>query len=87
MQQRRTMMQNQLDWMRQNTLNYDYGIFAGRQARTDSRTYKKGGRLRGHTRYTLEPDERIWIDNNKAAHAAVAKLSDNVIKLILKALK
>ena len=49
--------------------------------------HKKGGRINGKTRYTLEPDERIWIDNNKAAHNAVAKLDDHIIKLLLKALK
>ena len=48
---------------------------------------KKGGRLNGKTRYTLEPDERIWIDNNKAVHNYVAKLNDNAIKLLLRALK
>jgi len=48
---------------------------------------KKGGRVNGHTRYTLEPDERIWIENNKATHRAIGKLSDNTIKLLLKALK
>ena len=48
---------------------------------------KKGGRVNGTTRYTLEPDERIWIDNNKAAHAKIAKLNDNAIKLLLRALK
>jgi hypothetical protein len=35
----------------------------------------------------MEPDERIWVDNNRAAHKAVAKLNDNVIKLLLRALK
>ena len=48
---------------------------------------KKGGRVNGNTRYTLEPDERIWIENNKATHRAIGKLSDNTIKLLLKALK
>lgn len=50
-------------------------------------TYKKGGLLRGNTRYKNEPDEQIWIDSNKAVHAAVAKLQDNTIKLLLRALK
>lgn len=49
--------------------------------------YKKGGRLRGTTRYRNEPDEQVWIDSNKAVHAAVAKLQDNTIKLLLRALK
>lgn len=49
--------------------------------------FKKGGRVNGTTRYTLEPDERIWIDNNKAAHAKAAKLNDAAIKLLLRALK
>jgi hypothetical protein len=48
---------------------------------------KKGGRLTGKTRYRYEPDEQILIDNNKAAHAAIAKLNDNTIKLLLRALK
>lgn len=48
---------------------------------------KKGGRINGNTRYTLEPDERLLIDNNKAAHAKIAKLNDNAIKLLLRALK
>lgn len=50
-------------------------------------SYKKGGRLRGTTRYRNEPDEQVWIDSNKAVHAAVAKLQDNTIKLLLRALK
>lgn len=50
-------------------------------------TQKKGGRLRGNTRYKNEPDEQVWIDSNKAVHAAVAKLQDNTIKLLLRALK
>ena len=50
-------------------------------------SYKKGAYLRGSTRYTKEPDEQIWIDNNKATHRAIAKLSDNTIKLLLRALK
>ena len=48
---------------------------------------KKGGLLRGNTRYKNEPDEQVWIDSNKAVHAAVAKLQDNTIKLLLRALK
>lgn len=46
--------------------------------------YKKGGRVNGKTRYTLEPDERIWIEQNKAAFKASSKLNDNIIKLFLK---
>lgn len=46
--------------------------------------FKKGGRLNGSTRYTLEPDERIWIEQNKAAFKASSKLNDNIIKLFLK---
>ena len=42
------------------------------------------GRVNGKTRYTLEPDERIWIDQNKAALKASSKLNDNIIKLFLK---
>ena len=49
--------------------------------------YKKGGRVRGTTRYRNEPDEQVWIDSNKATQAAVAKLEDNVIKLLLRALR
>ena len=52
-----------------------------------NRHMKKGGRVNGTTRYKFEPDEQIWVDNNKAAHASVAKLSDEVIKLLLRALK
>lgn len=48
---------------------------------------KKGGYLKGNTRYTMEPDERIWVENNKSTHKAIAKLSDNTIKLLLRALK
>ena len=48
---------------------------------------KKGGYLRGNTRYKNEPDEQVWIDSNKAVHAAVAKLQDNTIKLLLRALR
>lgn len=69
-------------------LNYPWlrGIYGN--ITTDSGyNLRKGGTLRGSTRYTLEPDERIWIDNNRAAQKAAAKLSDNVIKLLLRALK
>lgn len=69
-------------------LNYPWlrGIYGN--ITTDSGyNFRKGGTLRGSTRYTLEPDERIWIDNNRAAQKAAAKLSDNVIKLLLRALK
>ena len=67
-------------------LNYPwmYGTYAGY---TGPAGMRKGGRLNGTTRYTLEPDERIWIDNNKAAHAKSAKLNDAAIKLLLRALK
>ena len=47
---------------------------------------KKGGYLTGSTRYTMEPDERIWVENNKATHKRVAKLSDNTINLKVSAL-
>lgn len=57
------------------------------EANRHNESYKKGGYLRGTTRYTMEPDERIWVENNKATHKAVAKLSDNTIKLLLRALK
>ena len=50
-------------------------------------TLRKGGRVNGTTRYTLEPDERIWIDNNRAVHKKSAKLTDAAIKLLLSALK
>ena len=72
-------------WMYENGLNYSYPTFlTGRQSPIG---YKKGGYLRGSTRYTMEPDERIWVDNNKATHAAISKLSESTIKLLLRALK
>jgi len=85
--ERNKILNNQLQWNRDNALNYDYGILTGRTSRVGNRTFKKGGRVNGTTRYTLDPDERIWVDNNKASHTGVAKLTDNVIKLILRALK
>ena len=76
------------DWIYANALNYRYPDWLlGRNAPTDANKYKKGGRLNGTTRYKLEPDEQIWVDNNKATHAAIAKLSDNTIKLLLRSLK
>lgn len=75
-----------LQWILSNTLNY--GFYGGLNGKTSPvGVNKKGGRITGKTRYTLEPDERIWIENNKAAHKAIAKLNDNAIKLILRALK
>lgn len=72
-------------WMYENGLNYSYPTFlTGRQSTIG---YKKGGYLKGSTRYTMEPDERIWVDNNKATHAAISKLSESTIKLLLRALK
>ena len=77
---------NYLQWILSNTLNY--GFYGGLNGKTSPvGVNKKGGRITGKTRYTLEPDERIWIENNKAAHKAIAKLNDNAIKLILRALK
>lgn len=78
------------EWMYGNALNYSYPSWL--TGRTSSvgvplGRYKKGGYLRGSTRYRNEPDEQIWIDNNKATHKAIAKLSDNTIKLLLRALK
>ena len=79
------MSENMQKWMYLNALNYRYPwILTGR---TSTVGYKKGGYLRGSTRYTMEPDERIWVENNKATHKAIAKLSDNTIKLLLRALK
>ena len=73
-------------WQYLNGLYYSYpGIVTGKTAKTD--ILKKGGHVHGKTRYTMEPDEQIWIDNNKATHKAIAKLSDNTIKLLLRALK
>lgn len=46
---------------------------------------KSGGKVRN--RYKNEPWEDIWIYQNKATHAQVARLSDNIIKLFLKTLK
>ena len=77
-------------WMYENGLNYSYPrIITGWNTPIgiNGERFKKGGRLNGSTRYTLEPDERIWTDNNKATHAAIAKLSENTIKLLLRALK
>lgn len=67
-------------------LNYPwlYGAMGGYHGPAG---FKKGGRVNGNTRYTLELDERIWIDNNKAAHVKAAKLNDAAIKLLLRALK
>ena len=76
---------NMRKWLYLNGLNYSYPSFI--TGKTSTYGYKKGGYLRGSTRYTLEPEERIWIDNNKATHQAIAKLSDNTIKLLLRALK
>lgn len=76
---------NMRKWLYLNGLNYSYPTFI--TGKSSPYGYKKGGYLRGSTRYTLEPDERIWIDNNKATHQAIAKLSDNTIKLLLRALK
>lgn len=78
---------DQLNWQKNNTLNYDYGILTGKKSPVGIKTIKKGGRVNGTTRYTKDPDEQIWIDNNKAAHNQSAKLSDHTIKLLLRALK
>jgi len=85
--QKSKMWNEQLRWNYDNALNYNYSFLNGKTSTVGNRTLKKGGRVNGTTRYTLDPDERIWVDNNKAAHAGVAKLTDNVIKLILRALK
>ena len=82
---KKEMALGKLDWRRNNVLNYRYPNWLLGNSSTVG--YKKGGYLRGSTRYTMEPDERIWVDNNKAAHKAIAKLNDNVIKLLLRALK
>ena len=79
------MSENMQKWMYLNALNYRYPTWL--TGRTSTIGYKKGGYLRGSTRYTMEPDERIWVENNKATHKAIAKLSDNTIKLLLRALK
>lgn len=47
---------------------------------------KKGGRV-GRNRYKNEPEEDVWINQNKAVHKQVAKLNDNIIKIFLKTLK
>lgn len=81
------MSDNMLQWRYDNTLNFNYpGWLLGRQYLA-GRSYKKGGTVRGNTRYKLEPDEQIWVNQNKAVHDAVAKLNDNTIKLLLRALK
>lgn len=50
---------------------------------------KSGGKIsvKSKNRYKNEPWEDIWINSNKAAHSAAAKLSDNIIKTFLKTLK
>ena len=57
--ERNKILNNQLQWNRDNALNYDYGILAGKTSKVGNKTYKKGGRVNGTTRYTLDPDERI----------------------------
>lgn len=47
---------------------------------------KKGGRI-GRNRYKNEPEEDVWINQNKAVQKQVAKLNDNIIKIFLKTLK
>ena len=84
--QKQLMQEQYLDWLRRNGTTFNYGWLNGRTS-PETDAYKKGGTLRGKTRYTMEPDERIWVDNNKAAHAAVAKLNESTIKMLLKALK
>lgn len=84
--QKQLMQERYLNWLRQNGTTFNYGWLSGRTS-PETDAYKKGGTLRGKTRYTMEPDERIWVDNNKAAHAAVAKLNESTIKMLLKALK
>jgi len=84
--QKQRMQEQYLDWLRRNGTTFNYGWLSGRTS-PETDAYKKGGTLRGKTRYTMEPDERIWVDNNKAAHAAVAKLNESTIKMLLKALK
>lgn len=75
-------------WHYNNGLNYSYPEWiTGRKSPVGIDRLKKGGRVNGKTRYRLEPDEQIWVDNNKATHAAIAKLSENTIKLLLRALK
>lgn len=75
-----------LDWLYNEGLNYSYPSWlTGKTSKVGIR--KKGGYINGSTRYTMEPDERIWVENNKATHRAIAKLNDNTIKLLLRALK
>ena len=84
---KKQLMQEQyLGWLYQNGTTFNYDWLRGRTS-PETDAYKKGGALRGKTRYTMEPDERIWVDNNKAAHAAIAKLNESTIKMLLKALK
>lgn len=82
------MMENMRKWVAYNGLSgYTPSIIFGKKSTVGVDKVKKGGRLNGKTRYTLEPDERVWIDNNKAAHNQIAKLSDATVKLLLRALK
>lgn len=66
-------------------LPWELGWMGRKQYATENQ--KKGGTLNGKTRYKHEPDEEIWINQNKATHRAVAKLNDNIIKTFLKTLK
>lgn len=77
-------MRNQMAaWDATNSTHFNYPAWITGM----TTAWKKGGRLTGNTRYTKEPDEQIWIDNNKATHRAIGKLNDNAIKLLLRALK
>ena len=76
----------------QNSLNREreklymkYGLNPTAQMLYRQRYLKKGGRV-GRNRYKNEPEEDVWINQNKAVHKAVAKLNDNIIKIFLKTL-
>ena len=71
-------LQDALDRIRLTTLNPLAGtIYRSRM--------KRGGRLRN--RYKNEPEEDVWINQNKAVHKAVAQLNDDIVKIFLKTLK
>lgn len=70
-----------------NELNTPIGGLAAKRSKAGVDGMKKGGRINGKTRYTKDPDEQIWMDNNKGAYNQIAKLSDSTIRLLLKALK
>lgn len=62
-----------------------YNLSPSAQALYRQRYLKNGGNVR-RNRYKNEPEEDVWIDQNRAVHKAVAKLNDNIIRIFLKTL-